>query len=185
MGHYSVSGLLPPRSVPFFMSDITAGDGHRQLCECMDGELCCRPQLIKVFLGEPRGLRESPRMVPNWKSNTFNYQIRKSGATVMMLKERKTAKKFLKKSRTSRGANGTHEWAPVYTKNKEGPTHNWTILSSISFFSRRPSRTAETSIALSSRGSAVSPYSLGSIFSRRTGGTSRSRITLEERHALL
>lgn len=130
----------------------------------------------------PRGLRESPRMVPNWKSNTFNYQIRKSVATVMMLKERDTVKT---KSRTSRGANGTHEWVPVYTKNKEGPTHNWTILSSISFFSRRPSTTTETSITLSSRGSAVSPYSLGSIFSRRTGGTSRSRITLEERHALL
>lgn len=72
----------------------------------------------------------------------------------------------------------------VYTKNKEGQTHHWTILSSISFFSRRPSRTTETSIALSSSGSGVSPYALGSVFPRRTSGTSRSRITLGETQAL-
>lgn len=48
----------------FFMSDITVGDGHRQL-----------PVLnySDHFLG-PRGLHESPRMAQNWKS-TFNSRI--------------------------------------------------------------------------------------------------------------
>lgn len=70
----------------------------------------------------------------------------------------------------------------IYKEYKEGHTHNWTILSSISFFSRGPSRTTKASITLSTRGSGVSPYALGSIFTRRTGRTSRSRITLEGTH---
>lgn len=51
-----------------------------------------------VSWGAERTTWKSTDGAKNWKSNTFNYQIRKSGATVMMLKERKTAKIFLKKA---------------------------------------------------------------------------------------
>lgn len=71
----------------------------------------------------------------------------------------------------------------IYTK-KEGHTHNWTILASISFFSRGPCRTSKASITLPTRGSSISPYALGSIFTRRTSRTSRSRITLEVTHVM-
>lgn len=62
-------------------------------------------------------------------------------------------------SDTSVGSNLCKEY-------KEGHTHNWTILASVSFFSRGPSRTSKASITLSTRGSSISPYALGSIFTR-------------------
>lgn len=79
---------------------------------------------------------------------------------------------------------GTSFGSDIYKEYKEGHTHNWTILASISFFSRGPRRTSKASITLSTRGSSISPYALGSIFTRRTGRTSRSRITLEVTHGM-
>lgn len=78
---------------------------------------------------------------------------------------------------------GTSFGSDIY-KEYKGHTHNWTILASISFFSRGPRRTSKASITLSTRGSSISPYALGSIFTRRTGRTSRSRITLEVTHGM-
>lgn len=62
---------------------------------------------------------------------------------------------------------------------KAHQTHRGTILSSISLLSRSPSGTTEPSVTLSAWGSTVSPHTLRSIFTRRAGRTSRSRITLE------
>lgn len=78
---------------------------------------------------------------------------------------------------------GTLVGSNIYREYKRH-THNCTIFSGISFFSRGPSRTTETGIALSTCGSGVSSYALGSIFTRRAGGTSRSRVTLEVTHVI-
>lgn len=115
---------------------------------------------------------------PNWKKHTFNYLM--------------TGDTCVDSSRPMKGGrgdlmgslSGPSVGSNIYKEYKEGHTHNWTILASISLFSRGPRRTAKASITLSTRGSSISPYALGSIFTRRTGRTGRSRITLEVTHGM-